>query len=323
MSTHATHESNSDKSRIRLFFTGVTMGIADLIPGVSGGTIAFLFGIYDELLYSIKLMTGHVPKLLLGGKFKQAFGLIPFGFLLPLGLGIAIAIFGLVHIVSYLLETQPMLVWSLFFGLVLGSAYVVSRRITAWTLNRTLLLVIGFVLTFIVVGLPAIGGSAAPLAVFGTGVIAITAMILPGISGSLIMVLLGQYEIIIKAVADRDAVLLAIFAAGAIIGLALFVRLLTWLLKHYHFAVIAFLIGVMAGSLRKIWPWQSTDTSGTTANVLPALDLSLLWTILLGLVGFAIVLMLERRGVATEHTDIHTQDFEKEFEELESSKSSK
>ena len=317
MSTHTTHESNNDKSRIRLFFTGVTMGIADLIPGVSGGTIAFLFGIYDELLYSIKLMTGHVPKLLLSGKFKQAFGLIPFGFLLPLGMGIAIAIFGLVHIVSYLLETQPMLVWSLFFGLVLGSAYVVSRRITTWTLNRTLLLLIGFVLTFIIVGLPAIGGSAAPLAVFGTGVIAITAMILPGISGSLIMVLLGQYEIIIKAVADRDAALLAIFAAGAVIGLALFVRLLTWLLKHYHFAVIAFLIGVMAGSLRKIWPWQSNDISGTTANILPTLELSLVWAILLGLIGFVIVLILERRGVAQEHSDIHTRDFEQEFKELE------
>lgn len=293
------------------------MGLADLVPGVSGGTIAFLFGIYDELLYTIKLVTGKIPKLVLTGKFKQAFRLIPFRFLIPLGAGIALAIFGLVHIVSFLLDTQPMFVWSLFFGLVLGSAHVVSRRITTWTANHVLLMLIGFVVTFIIVGLPSIGGSTDPLAIFGTGAIAITAMILPGISGSLIMVLLGQYEIIINAVAERDLVVLAIFAAGAIIGLALFVRLLTWLLKHYHLAVIAVLIGVMAGSLRRIWPWQSTGDSGVTTNFLPSLEVSLVWALALMIIGFAIVMMLERVGVAREHADIDTQEFKREYKEIE------
>lgn len=317
MPTPKTKEIQVPKRKLRLLFTGLTMGVADLVPGVSGGTIAFLLGIYDELLYTIKLVTGKIPKLLLAGKFKEAFRLIPFGFLLPLGLGIGIAIFGLVQVVSFLLDTQPVLVWALFFGLVLGSSYVVSRRITKWTVQRGLLLILGFTLTFLLVGLPSIGGSAEPLAVFGTGAIAITAMILPGISGSLIMVLLGQYEIIIHAVASRDFLTLGIFAIGAIIGLALFVRLLTWLLKHYHMAVIAFLIGVMAGSLRRIWPWQTADSAGNAVNILPTIDLMLLWAILLAVVGFAIVFILERIGVAREHTDINTREFKKEFKEIE------
>lgn len=317
MTKHDTPETGSTKRKRQLFFTGLTMGIADLIPGVSGGTIAFLFGIYDELLYTIKLMTGQVPKLLLVGKFRQAFTLIPFAFLLPLGIGIALAIFGLVQVVSFLLETQPVLVWALFFGLVLGSAYVVSRRITEWTVRRGLLLILGFVVTFIIVGLPSIGGSAAPLAVFATGAIAITAMILPGISGSLIMVLLGQYEIVINAVADRDFSTLAVFAAGAIIGLALFVRLLTWLLKHYHMAVIAFLIGVMAGSLRRIWPWQLEGASGNITNTLPPIEPAVLWALLLMIAGFAIVFILERAGIAREHDDIDTREFKRELKDIE------
>ena len=258
-------------------------------------------------------MTGQVPKLIVAGKFKCAFQLIPFGFILPLGIGLVATIFGLVQIVSFLLDTQPVLVWSFFFGLVLGSAYIVSHRVPDWTAKRGLLLVLGLLLTFFVVGLPAIGGSDSPLAVFGTGVIAITAMILPGISGSLIMVLLGQYEIIITAVSERNFALMAVFAAGALIGLALFVRLLTWLLKQYHFAVIAFLIGVMIGSLRRIWPWQTEDT----ANILPALEVSLLGALMLAVVGFTVVVILERVGVAKEHDDIETKEFKKEFNEFE------
>ncbi len=308
---------NSQKRTVRLFFTGMTMGIADLVPGVSGGTIAFLFGIYDELLYSIKLITGQVPRLVLERKFKEAFHLIPFAFLLPVGGGILLSIFGLVKIVSYLLETQPVFVWSLFFGLVIGSVYAVSKRITKWSIRHALLVGLGFLLTYIIVGLPAVGGSTSALAIFSTGAISITAMILPGISGSLIMVLLGQYEVIISAVANRDLVTLGFFALGAIIGIALFVRLLTWLLKHYHFAVIAFLIGVMAGSLRRIWPWQDLDTMGNSVNVLPSMEGSVLLAVFLAVVGFLIVYILERVGIAKEHDDIDTKEFKKEMLEVE------
>lgn len=309
--------SNDIISKVRLFFTGFTMGLADLIPGVSGGTIAFLFGIYDELLYSIKLITGRVPKLLLAREFKSAIRVIPFGFLLPLGAGITMAIFGLVKIVAHLLDTQPVLVWSLFFGLVLGSAYVVSSRVTSWTTKRVLLLFLGFISTFILVGLPSIGGSTNPVALFLTGAIAITAMILPGISGSLIMVLLGQYEIIIEAVSNREFSVLIVFGAGAVVGLGLFVRLLTWLLKHYHAAVVAVLVGVMLGSLRRIWPWQVSESNDVTSNVLPQLSVALVWPLCLFIIGFIVVIILERIGVAKEHIDINTQEFKKEFKEIE------
>lgn len=307
------NKNNKIKRTPRLFLTGFTMGLADLVPGVSGGTIAFIFGIYEELLYSIKLITGEVPKLILKRQFKQAFTLIPFGFLVPLVGGIVLAIFGLVKLVSFLLETQAVFVWSFFFGLVLGSAYIISRRIKKWTINRIILMIGGFTLTFIIVGLPSIGGSSDPIAIFLTGAIAITAMILPGISGSLIMVLLGQYEIIINAVSNRDYFTIFVFAIGAIIGLALFVRLLTWLLKHYQFAVIATLIGVMAGSLRRIWPWQNEDINGNVYNIMPELNSSLMIAVILTLMGFVLVYILERIGIAKEHDDINTKEFKKEF----------
>lgn len=297
------------------------MGAVDLIPGVSSGTVAFLFGIYDELLYTIKLLTGRVPRLLLAGKFSEAFRLIPLSFILPLGIGVLLAIFGLVHVITFLLESQPMLVWAFFFGLVVGSSYIISRRITTWTVKRALLLALGFGVTFLLIGLPAATGSDAPFAIIGTGAIAITAMILPGISGSLIMVLLGQYEIIINAVADRNFLTLGLFFLGALCGIALFVRLLTWLLQHYHLAVMALLIGVMAGSLRRIWPWQTTDADGHAANILPTLDLSLLWVILLMILGFVTVMILEKIGVAKEHDDINTAEFQDEIAPATSHKS--
>lgn len=317
MAQKAINSTDAPARGKRLFFTGFTMGLADLVPGVSGGTIALLFGIYDELLYSIKLVTGKVLKLLFARKFKQAFRLIPFAFLLPVGIGIGLAIFGMVQVVSYLLDTQPVAVWSLFFGLVVGSVVVVSRRVLHWTIGRILLLILGFIITFLLVGLPSLGGSSAPLAVLGSGAVAITAMILPGISGSLILVLLGQYETIIHAVAERDYVLIGLFAIGAVVGLALFVRLLTWLLKRYHFAVIATLVGVMAGSLRRVWPWQTEHASGAVSTALPPFDYSLLLAIVLAAVGFSLVLVLERSGIAKEHDDIQTRDFKKEFKQIE------
>lgn len=296
------------KSKKRLFFTGMTMGAVDLVPGVSGGTVALLLGIYDELLYSIKLLTGDVLRLAAARKFQQAFQAIPFRFLLPLGIGLITAIFGFARAVTFVLDTQPTLVWSLFFGLVLGSAYVVSKRVTSWTPGRFLLLALGFILTFILVGLPAIGGSDSPLAIFFTGAITITAMILPGTSGSLIMVLLGQYEIVIQAVSDRDLLIIAVFAAGAIAGMAAFVRILTWLLRRYHMSVIAFLIGVMAGSLRRVWPWQDLNGDEVATNAMPTLEPALVLPIGLAVAGLFAVVLLDRFDKADEYDDINTDE---------------
>ncbi|MDZ7785732.1 MAG: DUF368 domain-containing protein [Candidatus Saccharibacteria bacterium] len=293
--------------RGKLVFTGFSMGLADLVPGVSGGTIALLYGVYEELLKSIKIVTGDVPRLLLRGKFKAALRAVPLGFLLPLFMGILLAIFSLVRIISYLLEAHPVLVWSLFFGLILGSAYVVSRRVAAWNGSRVLLLAAGFFITYFIVGLPALGGSEGEAAIFATGMIAISAMILPGISGSLIMVLLGQYETVINAVSRLDVLLMGVFALGALAGLAVFSRALSWLLKKYHAATLVFLVGVMLGSLRRVWPWQTGDGYASFHPYLPSANWSLLVAVGLFLVGYSLIIFLEKRGIAKDQDEFTTR----------------
>lgn len=285
------------------------MGMADLVPGVSGGTIAFLYGIYDELLYSIKLVTGTVPRLLLKGKFKQAVSVVPFGFLLPVFIGIASAILGLVHAFTYLLDNYPVYLWSVFFGLVVGSAFVIKNRIKKWQFTHLLLAVAAFLATFILLGLPKGATSSTSLFVtFMTGAIASCAMILPGISGSLIMVMLGQYQNVIGYVSERRLQNIVVFVGGAIGGLALFSRLLSWLLHRYHNATIATLIGIMMGSLRRVWPWQS-DAGVVYRTYLPEFSLGTLFAVLLIAAGFAFVWLLEKKGIAREHDDIQSKDF--------------
>jgi len=294
----------------RLLFTGFSMGFADLIPGVSSGTIAFLYGIYQELIYTIRLLTGAVPKLVLRGKFVEAWKLIPFHFLIPLGIGMAAAVFGMVQVVSYLLESQTVFIWSVFFGLVLGSAFVIRKRMEGWTTRRVALLLAGFALTFFIVNLPELDTVSSPLITLGTGAIASVAMILPGISGSLIMVLLGQYEHIIDAISSLDIFTLGLFAVGIITGLALFARLLSWLLHNHHSAVIATLTGVMLGSLGAIWPWQSA----AGAIVAPEISWPFALAIILMVGGFVIVLFLERAGIAKEHvSDVDSKEFKREI----------
>lgn len=292
------------------------MGLADLVPGVSGGTIAFLFGIYDELLFSIKTVTGKALHLVLRGKIKQAVAVVPFGFLVPLFVGIGFAIISFVHFVTYLLDNHPVVVWSFFFGLVLGSAYVVSKRVQQWNYRRALLFLVGFGLTFFLVGLPGFAINATPFVMLVTGAVAICAMILPGISGSLIMVIMGQYKNVINAVAHRELFLLAFFGFGAVVGLALFVRLLSWLLRVHHSATVAVLIGVMLGSLRKVWPWKDDAIVGAVGNVLPVMDLSLIAAILLMATGLILVLNLEKLGIASDQTlDIDSREFTAEIKQ--------
>jgi putative membrane protein len=297
----------------RLLFTGFCMGLADLVPGVSGGTIAFLYGIYDELLFSIRTVTGKTIKLIARGKFKEALSTIPFAFLVPLAIGILTAIFGLVHLVTYLLDNHATYVWSFFFGLVLGSVVVISKRVEKWNLNRALLLLAAFSITFGVLGLPVLDTQETPLVLFLTGAIAITAMILPGISGSLIMVILGQYKTVINSVADRKIADMFYFACGAAVGIALFSRLLSWLLKNHHTAVIATMIGIMLGSLRRVWPWQTELSDGTYVNNAPEWGWPVAGSIALGLFAFALVWYLEKLGVAREHDDIDDKEFVKEM----------
>lgn len=318
------HSTPQPHNKRRLFGTGFAMGMADLVPGVSGGTMAFLLGVYEELLYSIKHITGTTLKLLLKGKFKLAWSSLPLAFLVPLLAGIIIAIFTLASLASYLIDNYSVYVWSTFFGLVVGSVLVVRKRVKFWNIARLTALVSGALGIYVIVGLAAEQAASGSLMLLLTGMIAFCAMILPGISGSLIMVIMGQYEIVLEAVSDRNLGVLIYVALGGLIGLALFARLLSWLLKNYHGVMVAFLIGMMLGSLRKLWPWrESVDSQQGSIgsytqqqNVAPVWDWSLVISLLLFAAALLLILRLEKLGIAREHTeDIPDKSFRKEHKE--------
>lgn len=270
------------------------MGLADLIPGVSGGTIAFLSGIYEELLQSIKIVSGRTLKFLLQGQFTAAIKSVPWHFLIPLLLGLFISIFTLAHTMSWLLANYPIFVWAFFFGLVLASTGVVLKRVVRWDTSDKIAFAVAAIAAYILVGAtPAATPTDLPL-MFIYGAIAICAMILPGISGSYILLLLGQYQNILAAVTERDFITLGVFTLGCIIGLSLFARALTWLFTRHHDISVAILAGLMLGSIRKIWPWQEI-VANREINVLPAeFSASVAIALLLAALAAALVYYLDR-----------------------------
>lgn len=285
-----------------LVLKGIGMGAADVVPGVSGGTIAFIVGIYEELLDSIKSINPTNIKLLLKGQFKAFWEAINANFLLSIVCGIGISIFSLAELITYLLEHHPILVWSFFFGLVLASTWFVSKDIKKWNWKSISSYIAGIVIAYyITIATPA--STPTNLAfIFLCGVIAICAMILPGISGSFILVLLGKYFYIMEAVKNLDFLILIVFACGAIIGITSFSRVLSYALKNWHDVTISVLAGFMLGSLNKVWPWKEcietyTDSDG---NIQPLIEHNILpdqlvpEAIALAFLGFAIVYVLEK-----------------------------
>lgn len=280
-----------------LLLKGIAMGAADVVPGVSGGTVAFIVGIYEELINSIKSINPTNLKLLFTFRIAAFWKAINANFLLALVSGIGISIFSLAKLITYLLENQPVLVWSFFFGLVLSSTYFVAKTITQWDWKTYLFFIIGTVgAYFITVATPTETPSNL-FFIFLCGAIAICAMILPGISGSFILVLLGKYFYIMNAVKTLDFLVMFVFICGAFIGITSFSNVLSFLLRKYHNTTIATLAGFMLGSLNKVWPWKETietftDSHGTIKplveeNILPN---SHLWEGL-GLIVFGIVLV--------------------------------
>lgn len=248
---------------------GVCMGAADVIPGVSGGTIAFLMGIYGELVDSIKSVNPHSLKLLFTGKLARFWKHINGNFLLSLILGILISVFSLAKLMKYLMENQPIQLWSFFFGLILASAVFILKGIDKWNIKNILSLAVGIVAAaFICFATPAETPNHLWF-IFLCGAIAICAMILPGISGSFILLLMGKYDFIMSAVAGLDIKILIIFGCGALIGIVLFSHFLSWLLKRFYMQTIALLAGFMIGSLFKVWPWKELLEKGTDVPVLP------------------------------------------------------
>lgn len=251
----------SKRNYLGLFVRGAAMGAADVIPGVSGGTIAFITGIYTELIESIRSFNLSFAKLLFTGKFRAAWAQINGSFLFSVLLGIAASIFSLAKLMKYLLDTHPILVWSFFFGLIIASAVLVARQVEKWNATTITAGVIG---TAVAYWITVVSPASTPDTwwfVLLSGAVAICAMILPGISGAFILLLMGKYAYVIDAVSTINVPILAVFAVGAGVGIISFSHLLSWLLKKHHGLTVALLIGFMVGSLNKIWPWKETTST--------------------------------------------------------------
>lgn len=255
------------RKELRTFLCGLGMGAADVVPGVSGGTIAYLTGIYDDLLNGIKAFDAAFFRDFLCGRWKAAFGRIPWGFLLPLACGVGVSIFSLAKLTLYLLHAWPVALWAFFFGLILASMLLMMKGL-ALRPAHWLAMALGAAAAWLVTGAGQVSGMPHDLPyIFLSGFIALCAMILPGISGSFILVVLGQYAHILSAVAELRLGVLAVFAAGGVLGLMTFSRVLAACFARFPLGTNAALIGVMAGCLRTVWPWH-----GEGLPALPPMD---------------------------------------------------
>lgn len=291
------------KKAVMLYLKGLAMGAADVVPGVSGGTIAFISGIYEELLRSI----GNVAPalvLLLKGRIADAWKLANANFLLVLLAGIGTSILTLAKVITYLLETHPVPVWSFFFGLVLVSVYIVAREIKRWNIGLFTLFALGAAAGYWITSASPVQWSDSLLGLFFAGAIAICAMILPGISGSFVLVLMGLYPTVLGALKDFNLPVILVFASGCAVGLVSFARVVSWLLQRWHSVTLAFLAGLMLGSLNKIWPWkfvESVEVTSVTRSI-PAVEINMWpneWANVMGQNSqWALALSLAVAGVA-------------------------
>ncbi len=298
------------KDYFTITLKGMAMGAADVVPGVSGGTIAFITGIYQELISTISGINLDLLKTWkedgLRAMWKEANG----AFLVALLSGILISIFTIMRLTNYLLEEHPILIWSFFFGLILASIWFVAKQIPKWNFRIVLALLIGAAIAVYIVMLPPLGANTNLWFLFLAGSIAVCAMILPGISGAFILVLLGSYKTVTEAAHDFDFKIIGVVALGAIVGLLTFSRLLKWLFEHYSSITLAVLTGFIAGSLNKIWPWKEVlESEKFGEKTIVIRDMSvwptnfqgeshILAALALILAGFTLILILER--VATQ-----------------------
>ena len=299
------------KEYVVISLKGMAMGAADVVPGVSGGTIAFISGIYEELLNSISSFNFSLINVFKNEGFKSVWIKVNGNFLVSLFVGILISVLSLAKLIESMLENHPIVIWSFFFGLVLASIIYIGKQINKWTKGSVLCLILGAILAFYITTLnPMVSVNSSPWFLFFAGMIAICAMILPGISGSFILVLLGAYKPVLNALNTKDFVSIIIFLVGAILGLLSFSRILKWLFSTYKNYTLSTLTGFIIGSLNKIWPWKETISWRTnskgievpfnTASVSPFSfegDNQLLISIFLMLIGFGLIILLEKLAI--------------------------
>ena len=300
---------------------GLAMGAADVVPGVSGGTIAFISGIYQELIDSINNVDISVLKTLKKDGLKAAWQQVNGGFLLALLTGIFISVLTFSKIITQLLASHPILVWSFFFGLIIASIVLIWKETSNWKLVDVLALVVGIILSYYITIARPVSSPDSYWYLFLSGFIAIIAMILPGISGAFILLLMGSYETVIgtinkfregivkfdMAVLGEALMKLSVFALGAIIGLKSFSKILHWMFEKHKNTTLALLIGFMAGSLNKVWPWKQVleTRSNSHGEIVPFLEKSIMpqnfegnpqvmTAIILAIIGFVVIFGMEK-----------------------------
>jgi putative membrane protein len=297
------------KDYLIISFKGLAMGAADAVPGVSGGTIAFISGIYEELINTISNVNISLFKTLFSKGIKAFWQQLNGNFIFSLLTGIIISFVSFMKLAKYLLEHHPVLIWSFFFGLILASIYFVGKQITKWHLATIIALLIGASIAFYISKLPSLATNENPWFLFLAGAIAICAMILPGISGSFILIILGAYKTLSNAIHDIDLKKIIIFTGGAVVGLLSFSHVLKWLFKHYHNITLALLTGFIFGSLNTVWPWKKTlswhtDSKGIEVPLLQESvspfsfsdDNQITFATVLMILGFLTIIILERLG---------------------------
>lgn len=279
------------KEAFLIFIRGLFMGSADIVPGVSGGTIALITGIYGHLIEAISnIKFGFVRPLLKGnfrGFWTQLLEEIDFKFFIPLILGIGVAFLTLAKVVTYCMDYHTAMTFSFFLGLIIASAVILFRKIERINIKHVVFAIIGLILTYIFVSLNPISGNHSLIVIFLSGMIAICAMILPGISGSFLLLLLGQYEYMLNALHQLHFSEIIVFVVGALIGILGFSKILNFLLKNYEELTMAFLIGVMLGSLKVPAVEIANSVSVNIGGLLPC--------VIVAVIGFVLIIVLETR----------------------------
>ncbi len=298
-------ENRNLKQHIFIMLKGMAMGIAELVPGVSGGTIAFVTGIYEEFISSINNISLSTFKILKNQGFKAFWNALNGNFLLILFSGMLLSILSFSRLITWLLEFHPIPIWAFFFGLVLASVIFVAKAISKWNLAALLLFTLGAVIAYYITTLPPSANTDSLPFLFFSGALAICAMVLPGISGSFILVLLGSYKTILDAVNDKDFKIIITVGLGVVFGILSFARVLKWMFANYKNATLAILTGFILGSLNKIWPWKNIieviqigkKEIIIDENISPFAfegDNQLVFAIITAIIGFSLIFILEK-----------------------------
>lgn len=302
------------KDYLALVLKGIGMGAADVVPGVSGGTIAFMTGIFEELVSSINSLDVKALNMLAHGKLKDFWRHINGSFLISVFAGILLSVATLAKLMQYLLHYHPVETWAFFFGLIVASSIVMLRDVKGWNAMSVIFIVLGVILGVVVCTLSPTETTNDLWFIFLSGAIAICAMILPGISGSFILLILGKYEYIMSVISgltsghvSDNLPILCVFGAGAVCGIIAFSRFLHWLLQRFHRQTLLIMAGFIIGSLVKVWPWSNMDAvkasqfpslSDDMLKLVPAeaVDMHYATAIVFAVIGFIIVMGIERLG---------------------------